>query len=168
MLELKDTLLSRIRTPELRVKAGAQRAARILGDAKLDMLRGAGQPGFLVEDQIRRFDVHDVLAAAVVRWDGGRVRTCSGRSLKIDLHLAIGANDLIGRVIVEVVPVNPVRLRPIRVIHRDAHVVQLGMSAVLVLHHLCGMHGEAGVAALGLRERIPVRRLLNRNTQFAR
>ena len=122
--------------------------------------------GLLIEDQAGGLDMHGTLAR-VGRRTGSR-STGDSRDLKIDLDCAVGADDALYGIVVEVVPVYVVHRSTLRAVKSDADIVQDGMSAALVLDCLGGVKGKESTAALGLRKGKPIRRLLNLNTQLAR
>ena len=135
----------------LRVKAGAGRAARGLGQPELDPFRGAGKPGLLVEHQARGLDVYRTPAFAIVRRGLAGLGARSGGSLKIDLDFAHGAGNAMDRIPIEGAAIDAVGRCSLGAIQGDAHVVQLGVAVTLVLHRLGGVQGVDGVTATGLR-----------------
>ena len=126
--------------PGLRVKTGAGRAAGRLRQVELDLFRGVGHPGFLIEDQPGGSYVYRVFPAALL----GR---SSRRTLEIDLHLSGSAGNAVHRIPVKRTAVDTIGRVSLGAVQSDAYVVQLGVAAVFKLHRLGSMQGVDGVSA---------------------
>src|SRR5215472_6597639 len=81
--------------------------------------------------------------------------------LQINLHFALGSHITRRRIVVERLSVNLIVAARIAAVERDGYIMQLGVPALAVLDRLAGLHLEQGMSLVGLRNREPLRALLN-------